>query len=233
MTPDAAQKMDQQYRYQRYVYDWSRKYYLLGREQILREIKLNNRQNLLEVGCGTGSNLYKLAYCHPVAKLYGLDASALMLQSARTNSRYERFRNIRFQQGLAQDFTAQQFAEPAGFDHILMSYMLSMIPDWQSAIDNAIRNLKPGGWLHIVDFSDQATMPLWFRRVLLKWLEWFHVQPNPGLPDYVLTRAQRMDCELQIRHTTGRYALIIHCRKEGASDDDQPAAPQLPYYLDF
>ncbi len=32
---DAAQKMDQQYRYQRYVYDLSRKYYLLGRDALV------------------------------------------------------------------------------------------------------------------------------------------------------------------------------------------------------
>lgn len=232
MIPDAAQKMDQQYRYQRYVYDWSRKYYLLGREQMLREIKLSGQQNLLEVGCGTGSNLYKLAYCHPVVKLYGLDASELMLESARANPRYQRFRNIRFQQGIAQDFSGQQFNEPRGFDHILMSYTLSMIPDWEPAIDNALHNLKPGGWLHIVDFSDQSAMPGWFRHLLLQWLNWFNVHPNPELPAYMRSIADKTGCDLQIRHIVGRYAVIIHCRKKGASDDHQSAASQLPYYLD-
>ena len=37
---NAAQLMDEQYRYQRYVYDWSRKYYLLGRNSLLKEIKM-------------------------------------------------------------------------------------------------------------------------------------------------------------------------------------------------
>lgn len=38
---DTADRMDAQYRLQRYVYDWSRKYYLLGRDSILRDIELD------------------------------------------------------------------------------------------------------------------------------------------------------------------------------------------------
>ena len=45
---NAAQLMDEQYRYQRYVYDWSRKYYLLGRDSLLKEIKMGFNDNLLE-----------------------------------------------------------------------------------------------------------------------------------------------------------------------------------------
>ncbi|MEZ5537392.1 MAG: class I SAM-dependent methyltransferase [Thiolinea sp.] len=230
MSADAASRMDQQYRYQRYVYDWSRKYYLLGREQILREIKLTSRQNLLEVGCGTGSNLYKLAYHFPLSKFYGLDASALMLESARANTRYKRFQNIHFQQGLAQQFTAQQFNVANGFDHILMSYTLSMIPDWELAVGNALQQLKPGGCLHIVDFSDQVAMPGWFRHLLLKWLDWFHVRPNPELPVFIRGLEQQTGATVNIRHTPGRYALIIHCRKPGL-DNEKHEEPQLPSCL--
>ncbi|MEZ5476315.1 MAG: class I SAM-dependent methyltransferase [Thiolinea sp.] len=231
---DAARKMDQQYRYQRHIYDLSRKYYLLGRERILREIPLLPGQHLLEVGCGTGSNLYKLAYRFPEARLYGLDASEMMLASARAHRRYPRHgRHLHFSQGLAQQVTPDQFGLEQGFDHVLLSYVLSMIPDWCTAIEQAINSLRPGGCLHIVDFSDQASMPVWFRKLLLQWLDWFHVHPDPEVPAYLQELEARLGGELQVAQVMSRYALIIHYRKQRRSDDAQPETLQIPKYLDF
>lgn len=67
-----------------------------------------------------------------------------------------------------------------------------MIPNGEAAIEQAVRNLKPGGCLHIVDFSDQLGMPGWFRKPLLTWLDWFNVHPDPALPTYLETLAERM-----------------------------------------
>ena len=35
---------------------------------------------------------------------------------------------------------------------VILSYAVSMIPDWQAAIGNAVSMLKPGGTLGVVDF---------------------------------------------------------------------------------
>lgn len=211
---DAAQKMDQQYRYQRYVYDLSRKYYLLGRDKLISEIPLKPNETLLEVGCGTARNLLLLAKRHPQAQLFGLDASQLMLDQARQKTAFSQA-NIRLQQGLAQNLTPLNFGLDEGFDHIICPYVLSMIPNWPEAIQQAIQSLKPGGSLHIVDFSDQSSMPVWFRKLLLTWLKWFHVQPDPDLPAHLTTLAERLGGTLSIRHTVGRYALILHYTKQG------------------
>ena len=49
--------MDRMYRHQRYFYDLTRKYYLLGRDRLIREMKISGGENILEIGCGTARNL--------------------------------------------------------------------------------------------------------------------------------------------------------------------------------
>ena len=46
-----------------------------------------------------------------------------------------------------------------GFDRIVISYALSMIPPWEAVTAQAIARLSPGGSLHLVDFGDQAGLP--------------------------------------------------------------------------
>lgn len=60
--PDAQSEahaglMDGMYRYQRHIYDLTRKYYLLGRDKAIRSLGVPKGGTLLEVGCGTGRNL--------------------------------------------------------------------------------------------------------------------------------------------------------------------------------
>ncbi|MEZ5452972.1 MAG: class I SAM-dependent methyltransferase [Thiothrix sp.] len=232
---DAAQKMDQQYRYQRYVYDLSRKYYLLGRDTILAEMPIKPGDTVLEIGCGTARNLLRLAYRHPYAGLYGVDASAVMLETARDKVNSTLYADrITLKQGLAGQIRPADFGLDKPFDHILFSYVLSMIPGWQTALEKTLGILKPGGCLHIVDFSDQQTMPRWFRKLLLQWLEWFHVHPDPEVPAFLENLAAREHDQLRMRQLPGRYALLAHYQKQrGTPNDHEPEFPQVPHHLDF
>lgn len=231
---DAAEKMDEQYRYQRYVYDWSRKYYLLGRDELLREIHLKPEENLLEIGCGTARNLLKLAYYYPEQNFYGLDASQLMLDSAKAKMKATLYENkITLHQGLAEQINLASFNLQQGFDHILFSYVLSMLPNWQAILEHAIHLLKPGGCIHIVDFSDQATMPVWFKQILTRWLAWFNVYPDATLPHYLAVLAQQHADKLQVRHLSGRYALLAHYYKTNHLADKLETASPIVSCLDF
>ena len=49
----AAQHMDEIYRYQRYIYDLTRKFYLLGRDRVIDELAPPRGGKVLEVACGT------------------------------------------------------------------------------------------------------------------------------------------------------------------------------------
>ena len=46
---DHADRMDRMYRYQRHIYDMTRKYYLLGRDRAIRELQVPKKGTLLEV----------------------------------------------------------------------------------------------------------------------------------------------------------------------------------------
>ena len=58
---DHGQLMDHIYRYQRSIYDLTRKYYLVGRDRLLDRIRAAPGDRVLEVGCGTGRNLMIMA----------------------------------------------------------------------------------------------------------------------------------------------------------------------------
>lgn len=63
----AAQHMDRMYRRQRHIYDASRKFYLLGRDNLIRETQPPQGGSILEIGCGTARNLIRAASVYPSA----------------------------------------------------------------------------------------------------------------------------------------------------------------------
>lgn len=205
---DAFENMDRMYRLQRYFYDLSRKYYLLGRDQLLVEMDVQPGERVLEVGCGTARNLIILGRKHPDAKLFGLDASAAMLETARAKVDAAGVENIELKTALADDFTFDKtfnLSEP--FDQIFFSYSISMIPPWQESIENALANLKPGGQLFIVDFYDQAGLPAPFRKFLKWWLAKFHVQFWDGLMPFLGSK------QGEIKSVFRRYSFIAKISK--------------------
>ena len=54
LDAEHAERMDRMYRYQRHIYDLTRKYYLLGRDRLIDELQPPVGGHVLEVGCGTG-----------------------------------------------------------------------------------------------------------------------------------------------------------------------------------
>src|SRR5579863_1414612 len=80
---DAAALMDRMYRGQRHIYDATRKYYLLGRDALIKGVEAEAGDGVLEIACGTGRNLISLARAYPGAAFHGFDVSAEMLKSAK------------------------------------------------------------------------------------------------------------------------------------------------------
>ncbi len=66
---DPKHRMDYFYREQRHSYDWSRRFYLWGRDTLLRKIDMPQGSRILEVGCGTARNLIQLAKHCPSYRL--------------------------------------------------------------------------------------------------------------------------------------------------------------------
>ena len=53
------ERLDRNYRYQRRVYDLTRRYYLLGRNRLIADLAPPDRGCVLEIGCGTARNLQR------------------------------------------------------------------------------------------------------------------------------------------------------------------------------
>jgi S-adenosylmethionine-diacylgycerolhomoserine-N-methlytransferase len=179
---EARQHMDAMYRYQRYIYDVTRKYYLLGRDQLILDLKPPAGGTILEIGCGTGRNLILAAKRYPSCRLYGFDISSEMLKTARANIAAAGLSDrVTVAEGDATDFDVKAMFGIEAVDRAFISYALSMIPPWQPVPKAGLASLKPGGRLHIVDFGQQEGWPPIVRTGLHGWLRKFSVHPRKEL----------------------------------------------------
>ncbi|MEM6267214.1 MAG: methyltransferase domain-containing protein, partial [Pseudomonadota bacterium] len=174
-----AALMDQVYKGQRHIYDLTRKYYLFGRDTLIDGLNARPGMNVLEVACGTGRNLVKIRQRWGGTRLYGLDISEEMLKSAAKALGDD----VVLAEGDACGFDPAEILGEAAFERVVLSYSLSMIPDWESALDQAAAVLAPGGELHVVDFGDLTGLPGPLESMLHAWLAKFHVSTRSALPE--------------------------------------------------
>ncbi len=203
-----AERMDRHYRFQRYIYDATRTHYLIGRKHALRDLKPGPGESIIEVGCGTSWNLARAARLYPDAKLYGIDVSNAMLETARASlNRQGLGGRVTLRQGDATNFDPASALGVAQFDRVLVSYALSMIPCWREALDHAASLIAPGGSLHIVDFGQCERLPSLFRTALFAFLRHYTVTP-------------RADLEARCREAAQKYGLVLRFERlhRGYSD---------------
>lgn len=169
-----AQTIRQYYQLHAKLYQATRWTFLFGRKRILDtlEIAQLSRQTILEVGCGTGHNLARLAKNHPNLQMIGVDVSPEMLKVARkklqSNSRRVLF--------LERPYATGDWKLPAVPDIILFSYCLTMInPGWEDALQRAYDDLPEGGRIAVVDFHDSPY------RFFQKWMGYNHVRMDNHL----------------------------------------------------
>lgn len=159
----------------RHIYDVTRRYFLFGRDDTLRELLTQPWSRLVEVGVGTGRNLRHLARRRPSAEYGGLDASDEMLAHVG-----ERFPEAHLRHGFAEDEDLSTLLPGGRPERILFSYCLSMVGDPAAAIENARRALAPGGKVVVVDFGDMRSAPAKLGPLMHeRGLRPFHVTPLP------------------------------------------------------
>ena len=216
--------MDRVYRQQRHIYDLTRKFYLLGRDRMIDHLSPRPSARIVEVGCGTARNLIRLARRYPDAKLFGLDASHAMLETAAIAiARAGLNDRITLAQGYAEALSPTLFGETTPFDDILFSYSLSMIPDWKRALNASNDALSTNGRIHIVDFGDLRDLVGPARIALRKWLALFHVAPRAEL----LSALENLRSDgVQLHILPGRYAFLFSSHAKGLPRFD-PAVARL------
>ncbi len=203
---DAA-RMNGIYQYQRYFYDATRKYYLLGRDHLLANLAPESNGKILEIGCGTGRNLISTAKQYKNVQLFGFDISSAMLETAAQSiNKAGLSKNIHICQADATIFESKVLFGIEGFERVYISYTLSMIPVWRAVLPKAIDALCPNGELHIVDFGQLERLPRWFRNLLYAWLERFSVHPSAELRPALVALAKERALTLEFSPLYRGYA---------------------------
>jgi len=176
-TPDDSQQVNriqQFYKWHANIYEATRWAFLFGRKRLVEALNLpfSSQKNIVEVGCGTGHNLYYLAKNFPALQLTGIDISTDMLQVA--NKKVKRFLpRISF---INMPYFTGADPLPVKPNIVIFSYCLTMInPGWEDALHRAYNDLGEGDLIAVVDFH-HTPLSL-FRR----WMDYNHVRMDEHL----------------------------------------------------
>jgi S-adenosylmethionine-diacylgycerolhomoserine-N-methlytransferase len=158
-----------------------------------QQIDSNNSRVWVDFGGGTGSNLEFIGPSISTFRdVYVVDLATSLLDIVKKRSDRNGWKNVTAVTGDATSWTPPQGIA----DVVTFSYSLTMIPDWFAAIDNAIRILKPGGKIGVIDFyvsrkfaAEGLKRHSWATRNF--WPVWFssdNVFPSPDHVPYLHRR---------------------------------------------
>ena len=114
--------------------------------ETVARLKMDPTDSVLDVGCGTGALLSRLAARFPAAPLAGLDPVSEMLDIARTKLS----RTVDLRVGWANNLPWPA----ASFDIVLSCNMFHYVSHPRDAAREILRVLKPGGRVIITDWCD-------------------------------------------------------------------------------
>ena len=135
---------------------------------------------VLDLACGTGDLAFAAAARAIHGAVLGIDASPKMIELARERAARERpSNNVRFEVG---DMTSLD-VESSSVDAVTAGYGLRNVPDYDRAVGEIARVLRPGGTLATLDFYRPESW-VWRRlflsylRVAGNWVGWlWHREP--------------------------------------------------------
>lgn len=219
MNAEAAQLMDTVYRNQRHFYDFTRKYYLLGRDRLIDRLEPIDESAVLELGCGTGRNLIAAARRYPNVRFYGVDISEQMLETAWRHVKSAGLSDrIHLGQGDASDPRATDGFGLEVFDRVFYSYTLSMIPVWQEALVAGLTHLAVDGRILVVDFGQQERLPSLFKSIFFAWLSRFHVSPRADMNSVLVRLCENNNASLEQVDLWRGYAYLAEINRLPSAD---------------
>ena len=118
--------------------------------------------HVVDLACGTGDLSFAAARVVPEGRVTGLDVSARMIEAAEERRMHLGADRVRFSTG---DMMSLSLADESA-DAVTAGYAFRNVPEVGAALDEAVRVLKPGGRLFVLDFY-RPRNPIW--RTLFLW----------------------------------------------------------------
>jgi ubiquinone/menaquinone biosynthesis C-methylase UbiE len=130
-----------------YDYSFTTIFYQAIHKRLLEYVELPANPLVLDIGCGTGRLLQRLAVKFPDLRGIGLDLSPEMLRQARRKNQYPE--RVIFKQGNANQlpFANNQFK--AVFNTISFLHYLNPV----QVLQEISRVLREGGYFYLVDYQ--------------------------------------------------------------------------------
>ena len=126
------------------------------RQTFLADVPFPNNAHVLEVGCGTGVLTRTLALWPNVSAVTGVDTAPSLLDKARELA--ADLPNLTFREADARSLPF----EDETFDVVVFDTTLTHVPGPERALAEALRVLRPLGWLAIFD-GDYVTITVAIR----------------------------------------------------------------------
>ena len=135
------------------VISGERPVYRKGRVVGVAGLRLTPGCSVLDLGCGTGLNHPLLVGgVGPAGTVVGLDRSPQMLAQARRRATRHGWSQVRTVEADMLD-GAVPAREGGGFDAVIATYALSLVPGWERAWVRALAAVRPGGRIAVVDLA--------------------------------------------------------------------------------
>lgn len=169
------------------------------KRRVLARAAIAGNEQLLDLGCGTGTLAVAVARTAPGVRVTGLDADPAILTQARKKAAGAGL-EIRFDQGMS---TALPYAD-SSFDRVLSTLFFHHLPDdakHQTAVE-LVRVLRPGGRIVVADLGTPQDQ-----------LMRIAVRTTVQLLDGVATTALNVRGELpRVLVDAGMRAVAVHDR---------------------
>ncbi len=120
------------------------------RSYLAKKISQKNSFEVLDLATGTADLALTINKYHPKAKIIGIDMSVPMLQSGIQKVKKKgKELNIRLKKGNAAEI---KFPDNS-FDIVTIAFGIRNVPNVKNVLNEAYRVLKPGGEIHVLEFS--------------------------------------------------------------------------------